>query len=256
MDKRCGSRMMASDPTHINYHKYFLRNGTSHWATDPKLHAWMLTQPRYAQYFVQHPLKVTSKPQMTFGAFEQRILPNAYRTQTAQYQRAKEEGSLTDYVEGVPSPSVLEAPDVIEQFARITASVPITDPQREQTINELKKQYLRTRLTRPKQRDDQGRLIEEGRATGIAEESRRSQQREKEILLNMFRGQRRGMSKANLKRLAELLGIMLPLRVTAPEIISLIEESFEESGAADQSRRDIFGRRRELPQRDDFWDDF
>lgn len=237
--KTCGTRMMSSEPSHINYYKYFLRNGTSDYARDPKLHEWMLTVPRYARYFLNHPSKQAQKTQSVFGAFEQQILPNAYRNQTAEFQRSKKEGNLTEFMEGVPSTSVLEAPDVKEAFARIEASVPFGDPQREQTINELKKKYIRERTTRPPQKDDQGRTIEAGRALGIQEESRRSARDELRRLKAAFlgaqgRGAGRSLSLDLLRRLAELLG--LDATGNRTQLRELIEEEVITEGRRPQTR--------------------
>lgn len=272
-DKRtCGTRMMSSEPDHINYYKHFLRNGTSDYARDPKLNEWMLTVPRYARYFLNHPSKQGQKTQSVFGAFEQQILPNAYRNQTAEFQRSKKEGNLTEFLEGVPTTSVLEAPDVKEAFTRIEASVPFGDPQREQTINELKKKYIRERTTRAPQKDDQGRTLEAGRAMGIQQESRRAAGEELRRLSAAFRGAQgrgagRSLSLDLLRRLAELLGLNpFGNRTQLTELIS--EQLLEDmpprprtrrqprSGSAsystprrqdeDQPTRDMFGR--SLPQ--------
>lgn len=211
-EKTCGTRMMASDPNHINYYKYFLRNGTSHWAKDPKLYEWALTMPRYARYILNHPDKQKQKTQGVFGAFEQRVLPNAYRTQTMEYQQSKEQGGLTDYLEGIPTTSVLEAPDVKTAFARIEASVPFGDPRREQTINELKKKYIRERTVRNPIKDDMGRILEQGRTRGLEEASQRESRDELRRLINVFRGslglgRGKSLPQPLLSRMAELLGL-------------------------------------------------
>jgi len=226
--KTCGTRMMSSEPQHINYYKYFLRNGTSDYARDPQLHDWMLTVPRYARYFINHPSKQAQKTQSVFGAFEQRVLPNAYRNQTAEFQRSKKEGNLTEFMEGVPTTSVLEAPDVKEAFTRIEASVPLGDPQREQTINELKKKYIRERTTRPKQKDDQGKTIDAGRALGIQEESERSAALEVRRLSAVYRGQQgrasgRNMPRGLLVRLASMLGFETAGNPNRQQLTEMIE---------------------------------
>lgn len=242
-EKTCGTRMMASDPNHINYYKYVLRNGTSHWAKDPKLYEWALTMPRYAQYILNHPDKQKQKTQGVFGAFEQRVLPNAYRTQTMEYQQSKEQGGLTDYLEGVPTPSVLEAPDVKQAFARIEASVPFVDPRREQTINELKKKYIRERTVRNPIRDDMGRILEQGRTRGLEEASRRESRDELRRLISGFLGPRGGgggstMPLNLIARLATLLG--LDPRQERRFLVSQIRNALN-FRRTQQRRRGIFG---------------
>lgn len=209
--KRCGSRMMLSDPTHINYYNHVLQRGTSHWSNPVNVHEWTLTVPRYARYILGHPDKQKNRRITTFGAFEQRELPNAYRQQTLDFQNAKEVQQF-EYLENIPTTSVLQAPDVKAAFARIEGSVPVFDPRREQTINELKRNYIRDRTTQNPLKDDMGRILEQGRTRGLEEASRRADREELQRLLTGFRGP--GASRGNasfpthlLNRLANLLGV-------------------------------------------------
>lgn len=281
MDKRskksCGSRLMSSDPTHINYYHHVLRNGTSHWATDPKMNEWMLTIPRYARYFLNHPYKQKNKTQGVFGAFEERYLPNPFKTQTMEYQQQKRALALDDYVSGVPTLKVLREPDVIEAFSRIEQSVPVSDPRREQTINRMKREYIRERATKVLERDDQGRILQRGVSQAESAELERLKQA---FIGGQGRARGQFMSKSVLMRLAELMG--LPTTGTRKDIIeniissdsdlrsriseprtrqgnsSVVSESSRQqlpiirpiirlseedsrSGAAEESRRNIFG---------------
>jgi len=152
MKRKCGAKMFLSEPSHPNFYKFVMRDGTASFQNDSGMYAWSRTIPRLARYEPNHPLKIKTKEYNIMEAFEDEVLPNEYRREIEEFQgETPEDFAETVAVQQTVSRELGQTeqsgdPVIQARLRELERTIPDNTPNRDELIQELISDFIKQRL--------------------------------------------------------------------------------------------------------------
>jgi len=152
MKRKCGAKMFLSEPSHPNFYKFVMRDGTASFQNDSGMYAWSRTIPRLARYEPNHPLKIKTKEYNIMEAFEDEVLPNEYRREIEEFQgETPEDFAKTVAVQQTVSRELGQTeqsgdPVIQARLRELERTIPDNTPNRDELIQELISDFIKQRL--------------------------------------------------------------------------------------------------------------